>query len=1106
LGAGNNGRYLAFLCSTNLVVGPGSGSYTTWASLFNTYGVSASSPRYFGHGLLLKTAQQSYYIGAVDSSAGRNWTSSPLTAYFQNYTNAGIVSFIVGQFTFTPGGSAKDTNSVWVNPPISSFGGLTPSTNAVHVFPMSTVMSDVGGLALIDRVGNGALGGVGTNVIANLLIGTTWSYVTGGPEFTNQPVSVNTTLGGTASLNADAVAAGQSVTYQWQHIVGGVTNNVSNGPHGAGGGATISGATTRTLIMTGVSAADSGGVYQLMATASGTGFSLASSTAAVNTDPVITSQPQPAQANFGGQAALSVSVTSLSSTLTYAWYKGATPLANGLQASGSTVSGAAATVSGGLNNITLTLSNLSYLDQGSYSLFVTNNANNGLFSPGAQLTVHDPYIVIQPADSSAVPGTSANLAVVAGGSPTLNYQWKLGGTNFSDGLSPDGSTISGARTANLTISGFSTNDAGGYSATVSGSASGQSVDSATASLVPAFPVVITQPPQSRTERAGDHLAFVVAAAGGGLVYQWEFNGTNISGATSSILALTNIQTVNQGTYTVVVTNGASATNASAALTVITSPVLPVASSNLAVVRIGDGAQALSGATGNTVYLDQYTTNGAYVSTIQVPDEGTGLPYGAGSSRTTDLPFGSQALLLAGVGADAPYEGFLTLSADGASLNFAGYIQGYPYSGADVTASSGNGQSDWRGIGSINLNGYYSVVWTNTGLYSGGNHNVRSAVTFDQQNYWTSGSAGSGGIKSLNISTQPASGSGLSSLGGSASGTRIVQIINGNLAFSDLNGAGTGIYTCSGAVGAFGPYLLIPETNSPMDFAASPDNATIYIADNGTFGGANAQTGGIQRWDTDTVNGGYAFSYTLATGSGSTTGTRGLNALFPASITNWGAGVMGATLWATTAESSGNRLISLVDHGPNSTASILATATAREIFSGVRFGPSVLAPVSIWSGLQAKSALAGQTVTFSIRALGGGPISYQWQFNGTNISGATQGQLTLVGVTLAQAGDYSVNISNAVSVASSALAHLTVDPLPTFSSSIYLGPLAGFQLNFIGPAGYSYSIWTSTNLNLRPLKSTWTQLITGSAFSGAAEQFVAPISGTNSQQYYIITVP
>src|ERR1035441_5549596 len=106
-------------------------------------------------------------------------------------------------------------------------------------------MSDLGGLVFIDCPGNGTAGGVGTNYIGNLIIGSTWSYVTGGPEFTNQPLASTTiALGGSGSITgAGATAAGQTVNYQWVKITNGgaTTNNVNpgNGGTGAGGSAFV---------------------------------------------------------------------------------------------------------------------------------------------------------------------------------------------------------------------------------------------------------------------------------------------------------------------------------------------------------------------------------------------------------------------------------------------------------------------------------------------------------------------------------------------------------------------------------------------------------------------------------------------------------------------------------------------------------------------------------------------------------------------------------------------------------------------------------------------------------------------------------------------------
>jgi hypothetical protein len=91
-------------------------------------------------------------------------------------------------------------------------------------------------------------------------------------------------------------------------------------------------------------------------------------------------------------------------------------------------------------------------------------------------------------------------------------------------------------------------------------------------------LTITAQPQSQTVAAGSSPTFTVAAAGTApLSYQWQFNGTNLSGATNTSLTLAGVQPTNAGNYTVVVTNSAaSATSAVAVLTVLFPPVITVA--------------------------------------------------------------------------------------------------------------------------------------------------------------------------------------------------------------------------------------------------------------------------------------------------------------------------------------------------------------------------------------------------------------------------------------------------------------------------------------------------------------------------------------------------
>jgi len=81
--------------------------------------------------------------------------------------------------------------------------------------------------------------------------------------------------------------------------------------------------------------------------------------------------------------------------------------------------------------------------------------------------------------------------------------------------------------------------------------------------------------------------------------------------------------------------------------------------------------------------------------------------------------------------------------------------------------------------------------------------------------------------------------------------------------------------------------------------------------------------------------------------------------------------------------------------------------------------------------QSTEAYPGMTVQFSAGGISGtAPLSYQWEFNSTNLPGATNVSLIISNVTeAANGGSYQLVISNAVGVAVSSNATLTVVPFP-----------------------------------------------------------------------------
>ena len=107
-----------------------------------------------------------------------------------------------------------------------------------------------------------------------------------------------------------------------------------------------------------------------------------------------------------------------------------------------------------------------------------------------------------------------------------------------------------------------------------------------------------------------------------------------------------------------------------------------------------------------------------------------------------------------------------------------------------------------------------------------------------------------------------------------------------------------------------------------------------------------------------------------------------------------------------------------------------------------------------------SRIAGQSVTFTVVAAGATAVRYQWQkdrtdlLNSGNVFGATNSSLTLSNLTLADAGSYSVVVSNANGSLSSAPATLSVIT-PAESANYLSNP--GFE------AGTSFSpYWTAYN--------------------------------------------
>jgi 3',5'-cyclic AMP phosphodiesterase CpdA len=119
---------------------------------------------------------------------------------------------------------------------------------------------------------------------------------------------------------------------------------------------------------------------------------------------------------------------------------------------------------------------------------------------------------------------------------------------------------------------------------------------------------------------------------------------------------------------------------------------------------------------------------------------------------------------------------------------------------------------------------------------------------------------------------------------------------------------------------------------------------------------------------------------------------------------------------------------------------LSSVEIQAIFRGGSAGKCrnlIPTPPQITAQPQDQIVRPGGTATFSVGATGTLPLSYQWFFEGNELSDETASSLTLNNVQLAQAGNYSVRVSNALGSVMSRTALLTVTEPP--SAVLLRGP-------------------------------------------------------------------
>ncbi len=331
---------------------------------------------------------------------------------------------------------------------------------------------------------------------------------------------------------------------------------------------------------------------------------------------------------------------------------------------------------------------------------------------------------------------------------------------------------------------------------------------------------------------------------------------------------------------------------------------PIGTGNLVAVRIGDGVAALSGSSQAT-FLDEFTTAGTAVQSVAMPTAVSGTNYRLTNSGT------------------ATSEGNLNLSTDGRYLILCGYDAAPGTTGIAATTTSG-ATAVLRVIGRVDRN---LGIDTTTGLTAYSATNIRSATSVTGNDFWVGGPTnGVSYVPSVGATTS-------TQLVTNPNNIRVVRIFGGQLftgsatgAYQGVSAVGVGTPTTSGQTLSLLPGFPTATGPSAYDFFFADAN-TLYVADDRTNG-----SGGIQKWVL--TAGTWTLQYTLAIAP--TVGCRGLTGVVSLGTT---------TLYATTTESSANRIVTVTDAGAGSPFTVLATAAVNTVYRGLRF-MTPLASVSV----------------------------------------------------------------------------------------------------------------------------------------------------------------
>ena len=700
-----------------------------------------------------------------------------------------------------------------------------------------------------------------------------------------------------------------------------------------------------------------------------------------------------------------------------------------------------------------------------------------------------PQITVQPAGQTVFLGQSLEFDPAVFGSAPLHFVWLKNGAFITEAGDLTGSTSRVLSLTNVTLG-----DAGTYSVVVINNLGFCISSGAVLTVTSSAPFIVTQP-ASQTLAPGTNTALVATALGNlPLLYQWQKDGTNltdrgnVSGSATSVLTLTNVVEANNGTYRLIVSNSLSSTASSNAVLTVVPP--SAAGTSLATLYSFAG-----GGDGGTPNALAAGSNGILYGTTQSGGQG-------GAVFTVNTNGTVATLALFGPGA-----GFTPLAglAQGGDGNF--------YGSTEFGGTNGLGN-----IFEMTPAGALTNLYSFTGG-SDGSYPSAALVSGDDGNFYgttaTGGDDGAGNIfkmtpggllANLYSFTNGADGSGpVGPLALGSDGNFYGMTAGGLHGYGNVfkmtpGGALSNLYSFTGGADGSAPAGALAQGTDGNFYGVTRHNTISGFSFYGTIFKISPNGALTTLYRLNYTDGAYPSAGLIQGGDGNFYGT-----------TYTGSAFTNGTVFRIT---PGGVLTTLVafdgfDDGAHPETPLVEGADGRLYGTTSAGGPGGRGSVfrlSFTSAPRFTSQPGSQTVfegagtTFSATLFGAPPLFCQWQMGetnligGNNVSGANSRVLSLTNITMANAGTYTLIVSNALGSVASAGAVLTVIPAPAFLTIAFSQTTVTFVFSTV--AGRTYQLQSAPDLT----SGNWAN--SGRPFQAAGSTTtMAVVVPPDAQQFY-----